>query len=78
MISLYRGGAIPIAPPSKSIVKFIAGENGGNCNVNFSTWEVWVEVLALLHVHPGGGVAVSVQEMVDVILASVPWVFVGV
>ena len=47
-------------------------------NVNFSTWEVWVEVLALLHVHPGGGVAVSVEEMVDVILASVPWVFVRV
>ena len=36
------------------------------------TWEVGVEVLPLLHVHPGGGVTVAVQQVVDVVLPAVP------
>ena len=36
------------------------------------TWEVGVEVLALLHVHPGGGVTVAVQQVVDVVLPAMP------
>ena len=36
------------------------------------TWKVGVEVLALLHVDPSRGIAVPVQEVVDVILTPVP------
>ena len=35
-----------------------------------NTWEVGVEVLALLHVDSGGSVAVAVQQVVDVVLAT--------
>ena len=37
-----------------------------------NTWEVGVEVLALLHVDSGGSVAVAVQQVVDVVLTTVP------
>ena len=35
-----------------------------------NTWEVGVEVLALLHVDSGGSVAVAVQQVVDVVLTT--------
>ena len=35
-----------------------------------NTWEVGVEVLALLHVYSGGSVAVAVQQVVDVVLTT--------
>ena len=35
-----------------------------------NTWEVGVEVLALLHVDSGGSVAVAVQQVVDVVLST--------
>merc|ERR1719167_818177 len=39
-------------------------------HANRTTWEVGVEVLALLHVDSGGSVAVAVQQVVDVVLAT--------
>ena len=81
MISLYKGGAIPIAPPIKLVVRWTYQADIYSINVeklNRSrgivcfTWKVRVEVLALLHVDPSWGVAVSVQQVVDVVLATVP------